>query len=220
MSTPFRFALPLALLALVPVVSHAGPVHWSYTSRSDTVNGAPWLSLGTVGQWAWSPETGEYYESHRLYNARSEYESSGSFSDSLLSTHPRDAIIVGGVGYPEVWVPADEPVDRVSDSAVSIMFTITDDASGESGDIDFVFTPRADGVYTSGTGVVGWRDAPQSANLALGGNQYTVTVNQQSRESWSPLVATVDVVAGVPEPSTLLLAAAGISCLGWFRRRK
>lgn len=202
----------------MPVASYAGPIEWSYTTRLDTLNGAPWLSLGTVGQWAWSPETGEYYESHRLYQSRWEYESSGMLSGSLLSLHPSEVIVVGGVIYPEIWVPADLPVDRTSDPAVRIAFMLTDAASGETGEAEFVYEPYVmDDVYTSGTGVVGWKyPSTQSRALVLGGNQYTVTVQQQIRESWTPLLATVEV-AGVPEPGTLFLGGLGIGSLGLVR---
>lgn len=214
-----RLSVAMATILGLPLAATAGPIEWSYTVKTDTINGAPWLYLGTVGYWFWSPETGDYYESNRFYQTSGESEISGSLSGSIRSPDSSDAIVVAGVGYPSHRVNADKPVDRASDPAIRIAFMITDAASGESGQAAFEVEPYVmDGVYSSGTGVTGWSGGPQTQSLVLGGNEYKIIVQEQVRESWSPLLATVEVAA-VPEPSTLVLVLGGVAGFGWLRRR-
>lgn len=127
----------------------------------------------------------------------------------------------------------------------SVSLLLTDTASGQSATFTFngkfggtlsgsnskVTTTIVGGSVTSPFGTVAFA-GPQAPTVSLGANNYSVDLNHYtppgppSENLTGSIGGTVSVttlgVAQVPEPSTLLLSAVGLSLLGaagWRKRR-
>jgi len=117
--------------------------------------------------------------------------------------------------------------------AYSLTITVTDTASGASGEL--TFTGKLSGSFTqNGANVTNQFTGDLTQSITLGDNTYTVTIfsytppGPSSAESSGSIGAHVEVSAGatiqkVPEPSTLLLSFVGLGLCGgarWRNRRK
>lgn len=224
----FRRAIAAFALALFPLTATAEPIGWSYTVTTGTPTGAPYLYIGTVSHADWGgPGVGDITNTYRAYNPVSSGTQSGTHTGDMRYVSPGGslsaALHVGDVGYPTLDLVSDSMgiPPRPSDPTWRVSMAITDAASGQAGTASFDWTPFVfPDVFTSGTGVVDWKQESQTKTLVLGDHRYTVTTFQQDHESHAELLAEVTVTQNTPEPGTLALAGIGLAGVGLRRVRR
>jgi hypothetical protein len=118
-----------------------------------------------------------------------------------------------------------------SPSTFNLAITIEDNASRDSGTLNFTGTLSGTTFDPStGGGTLGFSFTPVTSNsLTLDGHTYTVTFPFApfGPPGWGPeidaRVTTTGGTGGTPEPSSLLLGSLGFSCFGlrgWWKRRR
>jgi hypothetical protein len=221
------FTTTLALLCSAPLVS-AGPINWSYTATVRTETGTGNLYIGEANLQSLPPGDpngipfgGEYV----FYTPLAEFTVSGSGIDT--DSFAPFFLPRGDGGRPVVHTITRD-FDPPMDDKFLVTFTLKDEASGQTGTIDYAGTVRAaegSGMYP-GIFLFNLDMGPQRTELILGENKYAV-------ESFGGLPDEIDEPAGArmritpsaatvqtPEPTTLALAGLGLAAVGLTRRRR
>lgn len=147
------------------------------------------------------------------------------FDKTLPSTHSgnMDVAVASYEGVASVFLPGTA-VGHVTDAAYVLQVHLTDQASNQSGVLAFhgsiTATVTSPGNLWDVTNIF----AEPTLSLTLGANRYDVSIGPFAEQGGGNIMAHIAVspVVNAPEPSGLLLAAAGASAfaLSGCRRRR
>lgn len=216
-------ATAFALFAGISTAS-AGPIEWSYSAHVRTSAGTGVLKIGSYqllydpsGNGTSEPISGNY----TLTVPFAERTIAGTSADATGVNS--DTIAPFSVGHGYSLVPtANAPP---SDTTFLVDLTITDSASGQSGTVSLTGSAGASTWETFPTpALFSLSMNPDQSDLVLGSNRYRVAaLGGLPDELDEPAAASfrITATADTPEPGTLLLAAVGLSGVGfgWVRRR-
>lgn len=199
-----RIALALAALLGLPALATAGPIGWGYLAYF-APDGEGRLGLGTVP----GPDGGV----------------------EVAATLRGEDLEAPGFGSQRIRIGSLLDIDVATDAGTVMMptrqqfvsrLTVTDSASGQSGEVSIFGTGKYIGddllldrrvMLELLEGDNGYRE------LTLGGNRYAISysVVQGDGDRISTLVADVTVMSPTPEPATLVLAGLSLGGLGVVR---
>lgn len=221
-----RLWTALAAALLLASLAAAEPIHWTYTATLAGGDGSRYVATGQ----GMRPDSGapDMYRVYQGYTQLTEAANAGPQAGNAR-------FAVGSVpGYSEFhW--AHEPPPFAVDPDLVASLTITDVASGTSGAVSVRGTAHSPDPWLGLPPELSLDDeslleSMPGQDLTLGGIRYRVRFAQRKVNprtapdggGWDSIEVLADVrvvPSGVPEPTTLALAAVGLAGVGLLRRR-
>lgn len=201
MTRNFAWAVAVTLAAAATTLAGPVPSAWTLKSAISTQMGGDGLEVGPFIQSGPTGEPVTVMGTVPLPAGMAVTEFAGDDGRVRVATAGK-----GGYTLSEF-----TPIDA-RDTVFTLTLTLTDAASGTSGDLTFTGRPAllvGPDLGSPAEVTLGF-EGPGSGSVTLGGRRYDVTLGTDESDSGSYLTADVTCTHETPEPATLALAAVGL----------